>query len=71
MPIIKPKSKSQKEYIRIKIDSELLQEIRHYCSYAGFNKCDEFFAEAAIYILAKDKEFKEVKDGNLMQQKLS
>ncbi len=62
MAILKPKIKSEREQIRLSIDSQVLVEISHYCEYAGFRKQDEFFEEAALHILSKDKEFREWKD---------
>jgi hypothetical protein len=60
--MIKPKQKSQKIQKRINIDSSVLEEIELYCRYASFKKMDEFFEEAAIHILSKDKEFKDYKE---------
>lgn len=62
MAILKPKIKSEREQIRLNIDSQVLVEISRYCEYAGFKKQDEFFEEAALHILSKDKEFREWKD---------
>lgn len=62
MAILKPKIKSEREQIRLSIDSQVLAEISRYCEYAGFKKQDEFFEEAALHILSKDKEFREWKD---------
>jgi hypothetical protein len=62
MSIIKPKPKQEREQIRMQIDSHILSEVSRYCEYAGFKKQDEFFEEAALHILSKDKEFREWKD---------
>lgn len=67
MAIIKPKPKSEREKVTMQIDAQVLQEIKHYCQYAGFAKSDEFFEEAAVHILVKDKDFKEWKE---QQQKV-
>lgn len=65
MSIIKPKPEQEREKIRVQIDSQILAEIGRYCEYAGFKKPDEFFEEAAIHILTRDKEFKEWKETSI------
>lgn len=62
MAIIKPKPTVERTQVRINIDAQVLAEIERYCSYAKFKKTDEFFEEAALHILSKDKEFREWKD---------
>jgi hypothetical protein len=65
MSIIKPKPKQDRAQIRIHVDSQVLSEISRYCEYAGFKKQDEFFEEAALHILTKDKDFKEWKEASI------
>ncbi len=62
MALLKPKHKSERTQVRINIDSEVAKEVGRYCDYAGFKKEDEFFEEAALHILSKDKHFKEWKE---------
>lgn len=62
MSVIKPKPKQEREQIRIQIDNQVLADIARYCEFAGFKKQDEFFEEAAMHILGKDKDFKEWKE---------
>jgi hypothetical protein len=62
MAIIKPKPIVERTQSRINIDTRVMKEIEQYCEYAKFKKIDEFFEEAALHILAKDKDFKEWKD---------
>lgn len=62
MSIIKPKPTYERTQVRMSIDSQILSEIGRYCEYAGFKKPDEFFEEAALHVLSKDKDFKEWKD---------
>lgn len=59
MPLIKPKPKLENKRVSIKIDSTLLSQIEDYCKYVGFAKVDDFFAEAATYVLSKDKDYSE------------
>ena len=62
MAIIKPKPTIERNQIRINIDAQVLADIERYCKYANFKKPDEFFEEAALHIMAKDKDFKGWKD---------
>ncbi len=64
MAIIKPKPIVERTQIRINIDAHVFEEIKRYCSYAKFKKLDEFFEEAALHILTKDRDFKEWKESN-------
>ncbi len=57
MSIIKSKEKSKKEQIRISIEKHIAEKIRQYCEWAGVDKTDEFFEQAAEFVLAKDKEW--------------
>ncbi len=57
MPIIKSKDKSEKEQIRISIEKSIVEKIKLYCEWAGVKKPDEFFEQAALYILSKDKDW--------------
>ena len=62
MSLLKPKQKLERTQVRIYIDSEVAKEIGRYCAFAGFKKEDEFFEEAALHVLSKDKAFKEWKE---------
>lgn len=57
MPIIKAKSKTEKEQLRITIDSPILARVRQYCEWAKITKTDDFFEQAAEYVLSKDKDW--------------
>ena len=59
MALIQPKQKSSRTQIRVTIDSTVVAEINKYCSYAGFQKIDEFIEKAAQHIMLKDKAFKD------------
>lgn len=67
MPIIRPKQPTKKIQQRININSIALEEITAYCQYAGFEKVEEFFEEAALHVLSKDREFKEWKESQHAQ----
>lgn len=57
MPIIKAKENIKKEQLRISIEKSIADEIRQYCEWAGVKKADDFFEQAAQYILSKDKDW--------------
>jgi hypothetical protein len=57
MPIIKAKQKQDKEQMRISIDTQVLDQIKQYCEWANIIKPDEFFEQAAAYVLSKDKDW--------------
>jgi hypothetical protein len=66
MPIIKSKHKQEKTIIRINIENKIADTIQQYCDWAGVKKQDDFFEQAAEYLLSKDKDWK-----NYINQKLS
>jgi len=57
MAIIKVKKKLEKEQIRISIENNLLEKIKKYCEWAGVTRQEDFFEQAAEYILSKDKDW--------------
>ena len=57
MPIIKAKEKQEKEQVRISIDTRVLEKVKQYCAWASISKPDEFFEQAAEFVLSKDKEW--------------
>lgn len=62
MSIIKPKRTVERTQLRVSIDTQVLSDVEKYCTYAKFKKTDEFFEEAALHILTKDKDFREWKE---------
>jgi len=58
MPIVKVKQKQDKTQVRINIETKILGTIKQYCEWANVHKHDDFFEEAAKYLLSKDKEWK-------------
>ena len=57
MPIIKAKEKQEKEQVRISIDTRVLEKVKQYCEWASISKPDEFFEQAAEFVLSKDKDW--------------
>lgn len=62
MSILKPKPTIERTQLRISIDKQIVSDVERYCEYANFKKTDEFFEEAALHILTRDKDFKEWKE---------
>lgn len=59
MALLKPNAKATKEQVRINIDKGILSNVKSYVEWAGLDKVDDFFEQAAQHILAKDKDWKE------------
>lgn len=57
MPIIKAKEKATKEQLRINIEKNIFDEVKQYCEWASVKRIDDFFEQAAQYILSKDKDW--------------
>ncbi len=57
MPIIKAKNKPEKKQIRVSVEASTLDNITAYCELFNIKKPDDFFEQAAQYILSKDKDW--------------
>ena len=57
MPIIKSSGKIEKEQVRISVDKSIFDKIKQYCEWADVKKYDDFFIQAAEFVLTKDKEW--------------
>jgi hypothetical protein len=62
MPIIKPKDDHSMVDIKIKIGGQLNSTIKEYCELFGIKKIDDFFAQAAEFVLSKDKDWRAHQD---------
>ena len=58
MPLISPRTQPQAQSIKIMIEAPLYQEINNYCTWAKFKSKDQFFEEAARFVLSRDTEWK-------------
>lgn len=56
MSLIKPTS-SEKERVKLLINSDILKDVKEYCEWAKTNEND-FFEQAAKFIFNKDREWK-------------
>ncbi|MBA2650238.1 MAG: hypothetical protein H0U75_11745 [Legionella sp.] len=59
MAIIKSNKSIKKEKIKVDMNSEVLAKIKEYCQWAQIENIDFFIEESALFVLAKDKEWKE------------
>ena len=57
MPIIRAIGIQEKEVCRFKLDASTMNKVRQYCEWAGVSKVDEFFQQAAEYVLLKDRDW--------------
>jgi len=57
MPLIIAKPEIKSEKIRFKIPGDLLSEIKDYCEAFGIKSIDNFFCEAAQYVLKTDRDW--------------
>lgn len=55
MPIIRSSERQEKEQLRLTLDVSILEKVRQYCEWAGVTKLEEFFQQAAEYVLSKDR----------------
>ena len=58
MSLIKPKLEGKKITFKVSINSNISDEMKKYCDFAGFKSHDDFLEEAVTHILSKDKAFK-------------
>lgn len=55
MSLLTAQPKSKKITLSLRIDEELLTTVKSYNEWAGIDRMDYFFEQAAHYILKKDK----------------
>ncbi|MCP0913080.1 MULTISPECIES: hypothetical protein [Legionella] len=61
MPIINGTRSQKKEKIKAEINSEIFTQINEYCAWAKIDDIGFFIEEAASFIFAKDKDWKQRK----------
>ncbi len=59
MAIINGARATNKEKLKIEINSDVLETIQNYCKWAGIDNIDFFIEEAACFVFSKDKDWKE------------
>jgi hypothetical protein len=58
MPLITTSSSAKTQQLKLKINTDLVEELKNYCLWAGMeNNLDHFFTEAAKMVLHKDREW--------------
>ncbi len=61
MAIITSKRSTKKERIKVDINAEIYSQIEQYCQWASIDDLGFFLEEAACFIFAKDKDWKQYK----------
>jgi hypothetical protein len=59
MAIINGNSSNKKEKIKAEINADVLRQIEQYCAWANIDDIGFFLEEAAYFIFAKDKDWKQ------------
>ncbi len=57
MSLLIPQLKSKKITLSLRLDESLLTAIKSYNEWVGIERVDDFFEQAARYILDKDKDW--------------
>lgn len=57
MALLIAKQKSKKMPISLRFDGALISEIKAYSEWVGIERLEDFFEQAAHYILEKDKDW--------------
>lgn len=70
MALLNAKKKSKKIPILFRVDEVLVSEIKAYSEWVGIERLDDFFEQAARYILEKDKDWQK-KAGQFSPEQLS
>lgn len=59
MAIINGNRSTKKEKIKAEVSVDILKQIEHYCAWAKIDDVGYFVEEAAYFVFAKDKEWKQ------------
>lgn len=59
MAIISGTRVTNKDKIKLEINSEILETINSYCKWADIDNISYFIEEAACFVFSKDKDWKE------------
>ena len=62
MPIIKSKNPTEFVQKRYRFEKHLSEEVTMYCEWANIKNDNQFFEEAALYVLKKDKDWQQAKN---------
>ncbi|MGQ3888957.1 hypothetical protein ACQUW5_07975 [Legionella sp. CNM-1927-20] len=64
MPIIDKTRLQKKEKIKVEINSDIFNKITDYCEWANISDVGFFIEEAANFVFAKDKDWKQYNKAN-------
>ena len=58
MALLTPQNRSKRTQVTIRLPEHLLSDISDYCRWLGIAKLQDFFEQAAEYILDNDQDWK-------------
>lgn len=61
MALLDPKKRSKRVPVSLRFEEQLMDEIGAYCKWLGIARLQDFFEQAAEYILKNDKDWKQEK----------
>ena len=64
MALIPKEVRTEKTNIRIRINSEVAEQVNAYCQWAGIEEVSHFFMEAAKIVLLQDKKWRKARQIN-------
>jgi hypothetical protein len=62
MALLTAKKKSKKVPLSLRFSDTLISEIKAYNEFVGIDRLDDFFEQAALYILEKDRDWQKKAD---------
>ncbi len=61
MALLDPKKRSKRVPISFRFEEQLIDEVSAYCKWLGIARLQDFFEQAADYILKNDKDWRQEK----------
>lgn len=61
MALLDPKKRSKRMQVTFRLEESLISEVSAYCQWLGIARLQDFFEQAADYILKNDKDWKQGK----------
>jgi hypothetical protein len=68
MSLLTAHPKSKKVTLSLRLDEELLIKVKSYNEWVGIDRVDDFFDQAARYILQKDREWQKKQEPSFSEK---
>lgn len=68
MSLLTAQPKAKKITLSLRLDEELLIKIKSYNEWVGIERVDQFFEQAARYILEKDREWQKKQEPSFSEK---